>query len=71
LTVDSKLKTAQKKLTDRVMGKPGVSGTAIGERAGKPCLLVYVRDREAERAIPKRVDGVRVVVEVTGEFKAG
>lgn len=68
--VDAKLRAAQKKLNDRVMGKAGVSGTAIGERGGKPCLLVYLSDGKAKKAIPRFVDGVRVVVEVTGGFEA-
>jgi hypothetical protein len=70
LIVDAKLKAAQRKLTERVMGKAGVSGTAIGERGGEPCLLVYVSESKAKKAVPRSIDGVRVVVEVTGGFKA-
>ena len=33
--MDKKLEKARKELTDRVMGKPGVTGTAITERRGK------------------------------------
>ncbi len=63
------LKAAQRELTSRVMGRPGVSGTAIGERGGKPCLKVYVTDADSGRAVPKRVGGYPVVVETTGTFK--
>lgn len=52
------------------MGRPGVSGTAVGERHGKPCLLVYVSDRKAGRSIPADVGGYPVVVETTGSFRA-
>jgi hypothetical protein len=63
------LEAARKELTREVMGRAGVSGTAVGERNGKPCLLVYVSDREAGRSIPKSVGGYPVVVETTGSFR--
>jgi hypothetical protein len=63
------LETARKALTREVMGRPGVSGTAVGERNGEPCLLVYVSDREAGRSIPRDVGGYPVVVETTGSFR--
>ena len=63
------LDAARKELTRRVMGRPGVSGTAVGQRHGKPCLLVYVSDREAGRSIPREVGGYPVVVETTGSFR--
>lgn len=51
------------------MGRPGISGTAIGESGGEPCLKVYVSDSKAGRSIPKKVGGYKVVVEKTGGFK--
>jgi len=67
------LEAARKKLTREVMGRPGVSGTAVGERNGEPCLLVYVdgrvSDGEAGRSIPRDVGGYPVVVETTGSFR--
>ena len=68
--MDRKLDRAHQRLTDRVMGRPGVSGTAIGERGGKPCLKVYVSDAGAKKTIPRSQDGFPVVVEVSGRFKA-
>jgi hypothetical protein len=68
--VDRKLEKAHQKLTDRVMGQPGVSGTAIGELNGTPCLKVYLSDAGAKKAIPRNQDGFPVVVEVSGPFKA-
>ena len=47
----------------------GVSGTAIGERGGKPCLKVYVSNSKAGRSIPKKIGGFKVVVEKTGAFR--
>ena len=65
----SDIKTAHRELTGRVMGREGVSGTAIGERGGKPCLKVFLSDREAAGSVPKKVGGFPVVVEVTGSFR--
>jgi len=67
--VDPKLEAAQRKLSARVMGRPGVTGTAIGELGGKPCLKVYVSDRDVAKTLPRTVDGFRVLVEVTGTFR--
>jgi hypothetical protein len=63
------LDAARRELNARVMGRPGVSGTAIGERGGKPCLKVYVSDAAASGSVPKSVGGFPVVVETTGLFK--
>jgi hypothetical protein len=67
--VDSKLEAARRELTNRVMGKPGITGTAVGERGGKPCLLVYLTDEKARSSVPGSVGGFKVVVEVTGAFR--
>ena len=66
----SKLETAHKKLTDQVMDHSGVAGTAIGERKGEPCLVVYLKEKSAGKNVPKTVDGFRVVREITGEMRA-
>lgn len=63
------IKTAQRELNGKVMGRAGISGTAIGERGGKPCLTVYVSDSKAGGSVPKRVGGYPVVVEKTGGFQ--
>ena len=63
------IKAAHRKLTSKVMGRAGVSGTAIGQRGGKPCLKVYVSDTEAGSSIPGSVGGFPVVVEKTGGFR--
>jgi hypothetical protein len=62
------LEAARRRLTEKVMGRPGVGGTAVGERGGKPCLVVYVRDARGAQGLPRSVDGFRVVVEETGGF---
>jgi hypothetical protein len=63
------IKAAQRELNGKVMGRAGISGTAIGERGGKPCLTVYVSDSKAGGSVPKRVGGYPVVVEKTGGFQ--
>jgi len=67
--MDPKLEAAHRELTSRVMDRPGVTGTAIGERGGKACLRVYVSDRKVGKTLPRTVGGFRVVVEVTGHFQ--
>lgn len=62
-------KAALKKLSKKVMGRPGVTGTALGGTAAGPCLMVYVRDTDAAAGVPSDVDGVPVKVEVTGTFR--
>lgn len=63
------LARAHRELTGKVMGRQGVTGTAIGRDGGRPCLKVYVSESGAGRAVPKKVGGYRVVVEKTGTFK--
>lgn len=61
--------SALRELTRSVMGRPGVSGTALGEARGKPCLKVYVSDPNVARSLPKSLEGYPVVVETTGAFE--
>jgi hypothetical protein len=63
------LRAALRELTSKVMGRPGVSGTAIGERGGKPCLKVYIDGSGPRPSLPGRVGGFPVIVEKTGGFK--
>ncbi len=63
------VKAALAELNHKVLGKPGVSGTAVGESGGKACLLVYLSDSSARKEIPASVAGVPVKTQVTGPFK--
>lgn len=67
--MSEELAAAQRELTAKVMGKPGVEGTAVGKRGGKPCLKVYVSDAAAGRKVPRKVGGFPVVVEESGRFR--
>jgi hypothetical protein len=67
--VSGDAKAALSELNRKVLGKPGVSGTAVGESGGAPCLIVYLNDAGVRKGIPARVAGIPVKVEVTGPFK--
>lgn len=58
--------------TDSLMALPGVIGTAQGEQAGKPCVMVLVVELtdDLERQIPDNLGGYPVVVTETGEVRA-
>ena len=51
---------------------PGVVGTAVSELDGQRCIKVLVAERadELEPRLPAEVEGHRVVIEETGEFRA-
>ncbi|MDX1648014.1 MAG: hypothetical protein R3304_12780 [Longimicrobiales bacterium] len=65
----SDIRAAQTALNDRILGQPGIEGTAIGQTAGKACLKVYVSDASAERRVPSSFRGFPVVVERSGPFR--
>jgi hypothetical protein len=68
--VSGDLEAAHRELTKRVMGRPGVSGTAISaDASGRPRLTVYVSDGEAEASLPGSIRGIPVVAERTGPFR--
>ncbi len=57
---------------DELMAIPGVAGVAVGALDdGKPCIRVYVvrKTRENGKRIPKELEGIPVVVEVSGEIR--
>ena len=54
-----------------LMAIEGVEGVGTGQDAiGNEAIVVYVRDREVARRIPPTVEGMKVVVEVTGPINA-
>ena len=57
--------------SDSLMALPGVVGTAIGLCDGERCIKVLVADSnpDTKKRIPDRLDGYRVLVEVTGTIK--
>jgi hypothetical protein len=67
--IDSDLRDAHRQLTEQVMGRRGVTGTAVGRHQGRPCLKVYVDGPEAGASIPRSVGGYPVVVEESGTLR--
>jgi len=57
--------------TDGLMALPGVVGTAIGLCDGERCIKVLFADSTAatRSSIPTRLEGYRVVPEVTGPLR--
>ena len=54
--------------SDSLLALPGVVGTAVGLCDAERCIKVLVADAnpDTQRRIPVRLEGYRVVVEVTG-----
>jgi len=57
--------------TDSLMALPGVVGTAIALYDGERCIKVLLVDASpaTKGRIPERLEGYRVVVEVTGPIR--
>ena len=57
--------------TDSLMKLPGVVGTAVGLCEGERCIKVLITDSSSriKSRIPQRLEGYRVVVEVTGPIQ--
>ena len=54
------------------MAEPGVTGVGIGEKAGKPTIVVIVGHMTPELTarLPGSLEGYQVVVEQSGEITA-
>lgn len=69
---DQSIEAVQEAHTEAWMAIPGVVGTGIGRCDGEPCIVVYATERteRLEAELPDEVEGHRVRVEVTGQFRA-
>jgi hypothetical protein len=58
--------------SQRLMQLPEVTGCGVGERVGKPVIVVMIKTLtpEVKDSLPKSLDGHPVVVEVSGEVSA-
>jgi hypothetical protein len=56
--------------TDRWMSVQGVQGTALGLCGDEPCIVIYASDPAVRESIAEQVEGYRIDVRVTGEFRA-
>jgi len=65
------IEEARARITERVINLPGVSGTALGLKGGKPCITVYLSQRGTgvEAQLPTTEGGFPVVVEHTGTIR--
>jgi len=57
--------------TPKLMSIPGVVGTAQGEDEGKPCILVFVKEKDERirREIPSTLEGYPVRIDEVGEIR--
>lgn len=63
--------TVQGRHTHALMGIPGVVGTATGlTEAGKPAIVVFTKDMVRAGVVPEHLEGIPVVVKITGEIFA-
>ncbi|HEU4698567.1 MAG TPA: hypothetical protein VFS40_05270 [Gemmatimonadales bacterium] len=61
---------AQERATGRLLQNDGVAGTAVGLTAdGRPAVKIFAT-HGAVGGLPRALDGIPVVVEVTGPFRA-
>ena len=65
-----RLEAIQERIQDRMLNLPGVVGMGIGSDGSGLVFRVFVSKRPAAAAIPAAIDGVKVVVEESGEFRA-
>jgi hypothetical protein len=58
--------------TNKWMAIPGVEGTAIGQKRGKPCITVFssIEPDKLKDVIPPIIDGYPVVIKHTGVFRS-
>ncbi len=66
------LEEARARVTQRVIGMEGVTGTALGLSGGKPCIKVYTEkdDPGLRSRLPRSEGGFPVIVEVTGSIRS-
>ena len=69
---EKSLKQVLKERAGELMEVPGVVGVGESLCDGEPCIRVMVvaRTPELEQRIPGRLEGYRVSIRVSGEFRA-
>jgi hypothetical protein len=69
---EKSIESVFEKNTARLLLIPGVTGIAIGETGGNPCIKVFVnkKSRELRRQVPTSLEGYPLVVEEKGHFRA-
>jgi len=69
---NDKIKGVVKKHADKLMAVPGVIGVAEVESEGRPCIIVFVLDKNSEslKHLPQNIEGYLLKIEESGEFQA-
>lgn len=70
--VDKDIKDVLLKYSDTLMDIPGVVAVGQGEWRGNQCIRVLVSDRNNDtlEQIPDTIEGYKVIVDESGEFRA-
>ncbi|MGI9354563.1 MAG: hypothetical protein ACR2PF_05325 [Rhizobiaceae bacterium] len=56
---------------EKLFESPDVSGVGVGQNAiGEDAIVVYLKHASAATNLPKSIDGIDIVTEVTGEIDA-
>ncbi len=63
------IEQVQRENEKKWMALPGVIGVGIGECEGSPCLKILVSEKSPD-GFPKRVEGYRVEVIISGSVRA-
>lgn len=71
MTARPTITQVQERNTPALMGISGVVGTGVGEQAGRPCIIVFVKakDESLEARIPAVLEGYPVRIEEVGEIR--
>ena len=69
---EMKVKDVIKKHTEKLLALPGVVGIGEGELNGEPCILIFIRDNQADlqKDIPSKLEGYPIVINKSGDFSA-
>ena len=69
---DKPIELVLNEYSSNLMELPSVVGIAQGEHDGEPCIKIFTAKKSPEllEQIPELLGGYRVIVEVTGEFRA-
>jgi hypothetical protein len=57
---------------DQLMAVPGVTGLGVGDKDGKPAIIILVRQLtlDLKARLPRALEGHPVVIEQSGEIVA-
>ena len=58
---------------DHLFSLEDVAGVAEGEVDGQPCIKIYLVQENTRTVLelPEKIDGIRLITEITGSFSKG